>query len=137
MQPQRASKTLCMSDREAPEVITIGIDKVIEIDLGKHKAQLEQSKQRLLAYREAQSHQVQKKRHYAKLIGGGTFDDDALKASITMINTDVRAMADKCRVSEEEIAHHSLIVDTLTEQLVNYHKTIEKNRHAIPARLLQ
>lgn len=120
-----------------PQVITIGIDEVIERDLGKHKELLEQSKIRLLTYREAQSHQVQKKRHYAKLLGGGTYDDEALKASITMINTDVRAMADKCKLSEEEIAHHTLIVDTLTEQLANYHKAILDNIDAIPARLLQ
>jgi hypothetical protein len=122
---------------KTPQVITIGIDKVIEKDLGKHKELLEQSKQRLLTYREAQAHQVQKKRHYASLIGGERYDDDALKASVTMINTDVRAMEDKVKLSKEEVAHHTLIVDTLTEQLVNYHEMIEANRDAIPARLLQ
>ena len=134
---QHGSKTLYMSDRKTPQVITIGIDKVIAKDLGKHKELLDQSKHRLLTYREAQSHQVQKKRHYAKLIGGDTYDDEALKASITMINTDVRAMADKCKLTLEEIEHHTLIVDTLTEQLANYHKAIADNIDAIPARLLQ
>lgn len=130
--PRRAK-----AEAKAPEVLTLGIDKVIEKDLGKHKAMLEQAKQRLLSFRTAQSHQVQKKRHYAKLIGGGTYDDKALQESIAMINVDVRAMADKVKLSEEEIAHYTLIVDTLTGQLADYHSKLDRNRDAIPARLLQ
>jgi len=98
-----------------------GIDKVIKRDLGKHKALLQQAKLSLLSFREAVSHQVKKKKHYLALVGKGKFDDQSLKQSVGMINVDIRAMSDKAKLANDEIAHHTLIVDTLTQQLDEYY----------------
>jgi len=133
---QLESKTPYMQDSDGPQVIILGIDKVIKRDLGKHKELLEQCKVTLLTYREAVSHQVKKKKHYASLIGGEKFDDGSLRVSISMINIDIRAMSDKVKLTEDEIKHHTLIVDTLTEQLADYQRKLEMY-NAIPARLLQ
>ena len=99
-----------------------GIDKVIKRDLGKHKEMLQRAKLSLLSFRESVSHLIKKKKHYLSLIGEGKFNDDSLRESITMINIDIRAMGDKVKLTNEEIDHHVLIVDTLTEQLEEYYK---------------
>ena len=39
-----------------------------------------------------------------------------------MINVDIRAMSDKAKLADEEISHHTLIVDTLTVQLQEYYE---------------
>ena len=105
-----------------PEILIEGIDKVIKRDLGKHKEMLARAKLSLAAFREAVSHQVKKKRHYLSLIGEGKYDDSSLRKSVGAINIDIRAMSDKVKVTDEEIAHHTLIVDTLTSQLEEYNK---------------
>ena len=106
---------------DTPRIIIEGLDVVIKLDLGKHQQLLVQAQLSAQAFREAVSHQVKKKKHYRSLIGGGKFDNKALKASIGMIQIDIRAMSDKVKLATEEIAHHTLIVDTLTEQLENYY----------------
>lgn len=105
-----------------PEILIEGIDKVIKRDLGKHKEMLSRAKLSLAAFREAVSHQVKKKRHYLSLIGNGRYNDSSLRESVGAINIDIRAMSDKVKVTDEEIAHHTLIVDTLTGQLEEYNK---------------
>lgn len=111
-----------MAVRKEPKIVIKGIDKVIKRDLGKHKELLQQSKLSLLSFREAVSHQIKKKKHYLSLVGGGKFNDDSLKESINMINIDIRAMSDKTKLADEEISHHTLIVDTLTKQLQEYYE---------------
>lgn len=109
-------------DRKEPQIVIEGIEKVIEKDLKKHQEILARSKIELLAYRDARSHQVKKKKHYKSLVGGGKYNDDSLKASMDMIAVDIRAISDKVKLSEDAIAHHTLIVDTLVEQLENQMK---------------
>lgn len=109
-------------DPGPPQIIIEGLDSVIKLDLGKHQQLLAQAKLSAQAFREAVSHQVKRKKYYRSLIGGGKFDDKALKVSLGMIQIDIRAMSDKVKLALEEISHHTLIVDTLTEQLENYYK---------------
>ena len=111
-----------MVANNSPSVLIKGIDKVIKRDLGKHKALLEQSKLSLLSFRQSVSHQIKKKKHYLGLVGSGKYNDESLKSSITMINVDIKAMSDKAKLADEEIKHHALIVDTLTDQLQDYYK---------------
>lgn len=105
-----------------PQILIKGIDKVIKRDLGKHKDMLQRAKLSLQAFKESVSHQIKKKKHYSSLVGGGKFKDQSLKDAIGMINIDIRAMSDKAQLAEEEIKHHTLIVDTLTDQLDSYYK---------------
>lgn len=104
------------------KVVIKGIDKVIKRDLAKHKELLDQAKLSSISFREAISHQVKKKKHYLSLVGSGKFNDDSLKESIGMINVDIRAMSDKAKLASDSIDHHSLIVDTLTDQLREYYE---------------
>ena len=109
-------------EANTPTILIKGIDKVIKRDLGKHKERLQQAKLSLLSFRESVSHQVKKKKHYLKLVGGGKYNDDSLRDSVEMINVDIRAMSDKAKLADEEISHHTLIVDTLTVQLQEYYE---------------
>jgi len=108
--------------RVAPEVFIEGIDVVIRLDLGKHKELLAQSQVDVLAFREARDHESARKRHYYRLIGGGKYDDEALERSVKDIRVNVRHLSDKVKLAEDKIDHHTLIVDTLTEQLQDYDK---------------
>ena len=107
-------------DTNTPQFIIEGMDVIIRRDLDKHKNLLEIANNNLLSYREAVSHQVKKKKHYSKLIGGGEFNDNSLRESIQMINVDIRHLSDKVKLTNDEINHHKEIVDTLTQQLEDY-----------------
>lgn len=107
-----------------PKIFVRGIDKVIKKDLVKHQALLVRSKQELDAYKQARAHLIQRKKHYRSLKGGGKFDDKALQTSIDGMAIDLRHMSDKVDLSNKAIAHHTLIVDTLSLQLENYNNTL-------------
>lgn len=116
--------------RIQPEVFIEGIDVVIKLDLGKHKELLAQTRAELMSFREARDHESARKRHYYRLIGGGKYSDTALMRSVKDIRINVRHLADKAKLAEDKIEHHTLIVDTLTAQLKEYDKTYASlNRH--------
>jgi len=100
-----------------PLVVIDGILQVIEMDLEKHTALLARTKDELLSFRQARSHEIKKKKHYNKQVGGGKYNDASLKVAMGDIATNIRHMSDKCTLAEEKIKHHQLIVDTLTEQV--------------------
>ena len=108
--------------RIEPEIFLEGIDVVIKLDLGKHKELLTQTQVELQSFREAVLHESKRKRHYFRLIGGDKYDDKALEKSVEDIRINMRHLSDKVQISEEKIAHHSMIVDTLTEQLSEYNR---------------
>ncbi len=124
------------TDRPVPVITIEGMDVIIELDLGKHQGLLEQAKLSLIAFREGRTHAIKKKKHYAKLVGGEKFDDKSLKSAMTMIATDIRHLSDKADTAKRSIEHHTLIVDTLTEQLAAYREQM-KVFNGIPNRLVQ
>ena len=117
-----------------PKIIIEGIDVVIKRDLAKHQILLERSKLELTSYRQARSHEIKKKKHYKGLIGGGKYDDDALRKSMKDIAINIRHMSDKEKLSKDAIEHHTLIVDTLTQQLDDYNIDIKELYKARSAR---
>jgi hypothetical protein len=108
-----------------PVIVIAGLEVVIKRDLEKHKLLLIQSKADLDTFRLALSHQIKKKKYYVSQIGGGKYSDVALQKSIVMIGVDIRHMSDKVKLSEEALAHHSLIVDILTAQLADQYKNLK------------
>ena len=104
-----------------PFVVIEGIDAVIKRDLEKHQGLLERSKMEKLAFVQARSHEVQRKRAWRKHIGGGKFDDKALQQAIAQIAQNIAHLSAKAKLSDDAIDHHTLIVDTLTAQLEEYH----------------
>lgn len=114
--------------KDSPQIFILGIDVVIERDLNKHKSLLERAKHSLISFKTAVSHQVKKKKYYAGLLADPAqkYDKRAMKKSLKDINIDIRAMSDKVQITQEEIAHHTLIVDTLTEQLADYNKQLRE-----------
>lgn len=100
-----------------PRIVIQGIEHIIERDLAKHKSLLEQRNRELMAFREARSHEIKRKKYYKALIGQGKFDDAALERSMGCIAINIRHLSDKVTITERSIEHHTLIVDTLTAQL--------------------
>lgn len=109
-----------------------GIDAVIRLDLEKHKEILAREKFNLLSYQQAVSHAIAQKKHYRGLIGGSKFNDEALKGSLQQQNVNIRHLQDKVKLTNDAIEHHTLIVDTLTQQLKDYEKA-----HAAANRCVQ
>ena len=97
-----------------------GVDVIIRRDLAKHKSILERERINLLAYQEAVSHAIEQKRYYWKLIGGEKYDDDALRKSVEQQKVNIRHLQDKVKLTKESIEHHTMIVDTLGQQLKDY-----------------
>lgn len=103
-----------------PEIFIEGIDAVIKLDLDKHKELLAQTNADLASFRRAVLHESGRKRHYHRQIGKGKYNDESLQNSIKDIRINIRHLSDKVHLAEEKIEHHTLIVDTLTEQLEDY-----------------
>jgi hypothetical protein len=108
-----------------PVMVVEGMEDIIKKDLGAHKIILERTQQELLAYRNAVSGEIQKKKYYLTLIGGDKFNDNSLRNSINDINVNIKHMSDKVKLSKDKIEHETLIVDTLTEQLANQNHNLE------------
>lgn len=108
--------------RVEPEVFIEGVDVIIRLDLGKHKELLTQTTTEMHGFMDAATHESKRKRHYYRLIGGGKYDDDALERSVVQIRQNIVHLTRKAEAAKEKIAHHSLIVDTLTEQLETYYR---------------
>lgn len=108
-----------------PIMVVEGIEEVIKKDLGTHKIILERTNIEILSFRTAVSTEVKKKKHYLSLIGGGKFNDDALRTSIDQMNVNITHLSNKVKLSQDKIKHETLIVDTLTEQLDNQYKDLE------------
>ena len=110
-----------MEDRRLePEIFIEGIDKVIKLDLGKHKEMLAQAQVDLESFNIAVAHESGRKRHYYRLIGGGKFNDDSLRSAVKDIRINIRHLSDKAKLARDKIEHETLIVDTLTAQLNEY-----------------
>jgi len=105
-----------------PDFFVEGVDVVIRRDLDKHRSLLETSKLSLDSFKTSVAHEIQKKKRYLSLINEGQYDEASMRASIVDININIRHLSDKVKLAKEEIAHHTLIVDTLTEQLADYEK---------------
>ena len=102
-----------------PMVVIDGIKELIKRDLENHKFELDKAKRELLNFREARSHEIKKKKHYKNLVGGGKYNDESLENSMVDTAINIRHMSDRCDERVEAIAHHQLIVDTLSEQLAD------------------
>lgn len=107
------------------QIVVEGMEDIIERDLEKHKAILERARADQLAFRSARSHEIQKKKNWTSKIGGGKFDDDALRESIKLINVNIRHFSDKEKLAQDLIDFETNIVDTLTEQLANQHRGLD------------
>lgn len=107
--------------RDAPIVVNEGIDQILIPDIAKHKALKEQAQTQLLAFEVALAHEIGKKKAWGKLIGGGKFNDDSLRASQEQSRINIQQLSDKKKLAKDKIAHHTEIVDTLTAQLNQYH----------------
>lgn len=118
-------------DPNQPFVVVEGMEDIIKRDLAKHQALLGRTRMELLAFRASRSHEIKKKKHYLSLIGQGKFDDEALREAIdTQINVNIRHLSDKCKMAEEKVEHHKLIVDTLTEQLEAQYTSLKRLRES-------
>lgn len=111
-----------------PEIFTEGIDVVIKRDLDKHKSLLEMAQTSLLTFKTSVSYEVGKKRRYLELINQGEYNEDSMRNSVEDININIRHMSDKAKLAQDEIEHHTLIVDTLTEQLQDYNDALANRR---------
>ena len=107
-------------------LVVEGIEDIIKRDLVNHKSLLERTKLELLSFRQARSHEIKKKKHYVSLIGDGKYDDDSLRKSIKDMNVNIRHMSDKADLAEKKIQHHTLIVDTLTENLKKQNEGLKR-----------
>lgn len=116
--------------RVPPEVFIEGIDKVIRLDLGKHKEMLAQAQIEIVAFRESVEHESARKRHYYRQVGKGKYNDEALLNSVKDMRINIRHLSDKVKLSQDKIDHETLIVDTLTAQLKEYDQAYASlNRH--------
>lgn len=102
---------------KTPDIVIEGMEDVIARDLEKHIGLVVRSKAELDSYREARSHEIKRKRHFFKQIGGGKFNDVSLREAIKQIKQNVAHLSQKVKIAEDCRAHHQLIVDTLTQQL--------------------
>lgn len=102
-----------------PEIVVEGLEEIIKRDLLKHKSHVETTKIEIDTFRAARAHEIKRKKHYSKLIGGGKYNDEALRKAAGDIAVNIRHMSDRVDLAEQKLAHHTEIVDTLTLQLAD------------------
>jgi hypothetical protein len=102
------------------EVFVEGLGPIIKRDLDKHRSLLEQVHRDHLAFVQARSYEIARKKNWKSKIGGGKYDDDAMREAIKQINQNIRHFSAKIKLADEKIKHHKLIVDTLTDRLKEY-----------------
>jgi len=127
-----ASRIQSMARNKDPIIVFEGMEDVLEMDLKKHKGVVERTKSELEAYRDARTHERQKRKHYDGLIGKGKYNDDALHRAKKQMDINIRHFADKVKLSEEKIAHHQEIVDRLEVELAAQYrglKLLEEHRN--------
>lgn len=108
------------------DIVIEGVDQIIKRDLDKHKSILDRSKEEIIVFRNATAREIQKKKYYKSLIGGGKFNDESLRSSMTDINVNIRHMQDNVKITEDKIAFNTNIVDTLSRQLEEYYENLKK-----------
>lgn len=115
-------------ENEDPFVVVEGIENKMEQDLLKHRSLIGQSRRDKVAWKEALSHEVAKKRHYKTLIGGGKYNDEALETAREQMNINIRHFQDKVEGAEKKIEWHKNIVKKLETDLKNQRALLEKLR---------
>jgi hypothetical protein len=105
------------NERKPLDVVVEGMEQIIQRDLEKHRSLLESANRDLLAFRQARSHEVKKKRHYRDQIGKGKYNDKALEEARIQMAINIRHLSDKADLAEKKIEHHTEIIETLTKQL--------------------
>jgi hypothetical protein len=115
---RRPGKSVSRKDLGIEPVVVIeGMEDIIERDLEKHKEILARTRLEKQAWAEGRSHEVKRKKYYNSLIGGGKFNDDALRESMHQIAVNITHLSNKVKAADEKIAFETNIVDTLAEQL--------------------
>lgn len=109
-----------------PEIVIEGIEVVIRRDLAKHRELRDRAQQDIQAFRAARIHEIKKKKFYVAHKDDKKYNKRAMSRAIKDININIRHWSDKVGLSEESLAHHTLIVDTLTEQLARQELDLKK-----------
>lgn len=109
-----------------PEIVVEGLEDIIERDRLKHLQLRDRTHQELQAFRAARSHEIKKKKFYVAHQDDKKYDKRAMRRAIKDINTNIRHWSDKCSQSDEKLAHHTLIVDTLTKQLAEQNMSLKR-----------
>lgn len=108
-----------------PRVVTEGLEILIERDLEKHKTALELAKANLEAFERARTHEIAKKKYYRRQIGGGKYNDEALRASMEQMRVNITHLSNRVKEEKDRIAHETLVVDTLTRQMAEQIEGLE------------
>jgi hypothetical protein len=104
-------------------VVIEGLEVIIERDLEKHKALLKKRQEEKLAFIEARSYVIQRKKMWNKhLKGDNGYDKEALRRQMNEMAVDIRKWSDRLKLAQDGIEHETLIVDTLSEQLKDQYK---------------
>lgn len=109
-----------------PFVVIEGMEEIIKKDLQKHKNILDRLIDDLYAFRRALSHEIKKKKYYKSLIGQGKYDDKSLIKSMDQMRVNIQHFHDKIKITNAKIDHNKLIVETLTGQLDEQMKNIDR-----------
>lgn len=111
-------------DPNQPYVVIEGLDVILKRDIEEHQGHLERSKLEKQKFVEARSHEIKRKRNWRGHIGGGKFDDEALEVALAQMVQNIAMWSDKVKLSDDAIAHHTHIVDTLSAQLEEHNATL-------------
>lgn len=108
------------------DVFVKGIDVIIRRDLDKHKDLLDRDNLNIQAFHEARSTEINRKRFYGEQKGKRNYDDEAMDKAIEQMNENIKNLSIKIALCEESKKTNTQIVDTLSNQLVEYEKGIKE-----------
>ena len=124
-------QTLSTDRKQDPQVVVEGMEDVLEMDLKKNEGILAQTQTELSEYQSARIHEKNRKKHYEGLIGGGKFNDGALKRGIDQSVINIKHFSDKIKLSNDKIVLHTDIVKQLKDAFRNQYaglKVLEEHK---------
>jgi hypothetical protein len=103
-----------------PVMVIEGLEDILIKDIAKHKEIVERTENELISFRKAVSHEVKRKKHYRKLIGGGKYNDESLQKSIDMMGINITHLSNRVKETTEKRDFNKNIVDTLSKNLEDH-----------------
>lgn len=115
-----------MEEFKRGDVFVEGIDVIIRRDLEKHKSLLEQNILDIQAFQRTRASEIGRKRFYGEQKGKKRYRDEEMDKAIQQMNNNIEHLSERIKFTENLKKENTVIVDTLTEQLIEYDIGIRK-----------
>jgi hypothetical protein len=108
------------------DIVIQGMDIIIKRDLDKHKSLLDKNNLDIQFLQDARSNEIKRRKFYNSQKGKRKYSDDAMDTAIEQMRLNIERYSSQLKGLNEQKDFNTNIVDTLTNQLNEYYKSLTK-----------